>query len=79
MASYGLTLGVTWAFMPMLPTYEEAFAHAALSSTLGGPLIAYIVAIYAMKPEHEDVCAFRKGLFSDLKLYAKKQHPNKLD
>jgi len=66
-ASYGLTLMCTWAFMPIFPTYEDTFAHAATFSALAGPLLSYITAIYVMKPQPEQVSAFRNGLFRDFR------------
>lgn len=78
-ASYGLTLIVTWAFSPVCPTYEDAFAHAAVFSTLAGPLVAYIAAIYVMEPQPEQVSAFRNGLFWELRCLVRKPRPSTAD
>jgi len=66
-ASYGLTLAVASASKSLFPTEEDAFAHAAVLSTLAGPLVAYIASIYVMKPEPEPISAVRNGLFWDLR------------
>ena len=60
-----LLMPLTWAFVPLVPTYQDAYAHAAVLATLGGPLVAYIASIYLMKPEPREVSAKRKGLFGD--------------
>jgi len=66
-ATYSMTIGLTWLIAARFPTQEDAVAHASLVATLAGPLMAYIAAIYVMKPEPEQISAMRNGMFSDFR------------
>ena len=61
---YGLFLAATWAIRPHVPTYQDAWAPAAVFSTLACNLIAYTCATYTMESEPEPVSAKTRGLFA---------------
>ena len=68
LATYQLLLPATWLFQALLPTFEDAWVHAMLVSSIGMPLLYYVRVIYLFAPQVDhSVRAKRFGLFSSLR------------